>query len=178
MLDWQELFGLTVNPLELLVRGTAMYWFLFLLFRCVLRRDVGAIGLADVLVLVVVADAAQNGMSGEYKSLTDGFILVATLVFWNVLLDVLSYYFPKIRRLVQPSTLLLVKDGQILERNLRREFLSRDELMAKLREQGVEKIDQVKRAYMEPHGAISVVLRKDNRGQRKGASTAEDGVPQ
>jgi len=164
MVDWQALFAFSVPPLELIVRGSAMYWFLFLLFRFVLRRDVGSVGLADILILVIIADAAQNSMSGEYTSITDGCILVATLAFWNVLLDVLTYYFPKFRGLAQASVLLLVNNGQIMERNLRREFLSKDELMAKLREQGIEKLDQVKRAYMEPQGAISVVRRHSGGG--------------
>jgi len=176
MVDWQALFGLSVPPLELIIRGSAMYWFLFLLFRCVLRRDVGGVGLADVLILVIIADAAQNAMSGEYTSISDGFILVATLAFWNMLLDVLAYYFPKFRVLAQASTLLLVKNGQVMERNLRREFLSNDELMAKLREQGIEKLDQVKRAYMEPNGAISVVRRNSGGADNNRARPAK-GVP-
>ena len=63
-----ELFGLSVSPLELVVRGTAMYWFLFVLFRVVLRRDTGSLAIADVLLLVIIADAAQNAMSGSYQS--------------------------------------------------------------------------------------------------------------
>ena len=66
-LDWGEIFGLSVSPLELIVRGSAMYLFLFVLFRVVIRRRVGAVGMADILVLVIIADAAQNGMSGEYQ---------------------------------------------------------------------------------------------------------------
>ena len=63
MLEIAPLFELTVHPAELVLRGTLMYWFLFLLLRFVLRRDIGSIGIADVLLLVVIADAAQNAMS-------------------------------------------------------------------------------------------------------------------
>jgi hypothetical protein len=70
-LDWGEIFGLTVSPLELIVRGTLMYLFLFGLFRVMVRRRVGAVGMADILVLVIIADAAQNGMAGEYRSVTE-----------------------------------------------------------------------------------------------------------
>lgn len=83
MPDWGALFSIGVQPLELVVRGTAMYWFLFLLFRFVLRRDVGSIGIADVLLLVLIADAAQNAMAGSYESITEGCLLVATIVGWN-----------------------------------------------------------------------------------------------
>ena len=71
-LDWSALFGLSLSPLELIVRGTAMYWFLFLLFRVVIRRRVGAVGISDVLLLVIIADASQNAMSGDYQSISDG----------------------------------------------------------------------------------------------------------
>ena len=61
-----------------------MYLALVLTFRFILRRDVGSLGIPDVLFIVIVADAAQNAMAGEYKSIADGIVLVATLVFWNV----------------------------------------------------------------------------------------------
>ena len=67
-LDLGRLFAFSVSPLELIVRGSAVYWFLFLIFRIILRRNVGSIAIADVLVLVVIADAAQNAMAGSYES--------------------------------------------------------------------------------------------------------------
>jgi len=60
------------------VRGTFVYWALFLLFRFVLRRNVGAIGIADILFVVLVADAVQNSMIGDSYSVTDGVILIST----------------------------------------------------------------------------------------------------
>jgi len=95
--DLAQLFALTVSPLELIVRGTAVYWFLYVLFRFVLRRDVGSMAMADVLLVVLIADAAQNAMAGEYKSITDGCVLVATIAFWNYLLDWASYRFVAVR---------------------------------------------------------------------------------
>src|SRR3954464_5411121 len=64
-----ELFGFSIHPAEILVRGTAIYWFLFLLFRFVLRRDTGSMAISDILLVVLVADAAQNAMAGDYKSI-------------------------------------------------------------------------------------------------------------
>lgn len=156
-IDWGELFGLSVPAVELIIRGTAMYWFLFIIFRFVIRRDVGAVGLADVLIVVIVADAAQNAMSGEYKSVTDGFILVATLIGWNVLLDLMSFRFEAFRRFADPPPLLLVKDGRMLKRNMRKEFLTEEELWSKLREQGVDSLEAVREAYVESDGHISVI---------------------
>src|SRR5688572_29697504 len=101
-MDIQEVFGLSVSPLEMIVRGTAMYWFLFVLFRVVIRRRVGAVGISDMLLLVIIADAAQNAMSGEYKSVSDGCILVATIVAWNFLVDWLTYSSPALQKLLEP----------------------------------------------------------------------------
>jgi uncharacterized membrane protein YcaP (DUF421 family) len=157
MIDWSGLFGFSMSPLELIVRGTCMYWFLFALFRFVLRRDIGTIGVADVLLLVIIADAAQNAMSGDYKTISDGMVLVATIALWNYGLDGLSYVSPRVRRFAQPPALLLIKDGRMLLHNCRRQFVSADELMAKLRENGIEKVAQVKRAYLESDGEISVI---------------------
>lgn len=155
--DWHELFSFSVPAAELIVRGTVMYWFLFLLFRFVVRRDAGGMGMADILVLVIVADAAQNAMAGEYRSITDGMTLVATIVFWNYLLDWLCYRFHAMEQLLQPRPLLLVKDGRLLLDNMRRQWLTREELVAKIREQGLEDLKAVKRAYMESDGKISVI---------------------
>ncbi|MEO7244212.1 MAG: hypothetical protein ABIX12_03585 [Rubrivivax sp.] len=91
-----------MSPLELIVRGTAMYWLLFLIFRFVLRRDASGVGIADILFIVVVADAAQNGLAGKYETVAEGAVLVATLVAWNVLLDWAAFRFPTVRRFAQP----------------------------------------------------------------------------
>lgn len=151
------LFRFGVSPVELIVRGSAVYWFLFLLFRFVLRRDAGAIGIADILLLVLIADASQNAMAGGYQTVADGFVLVATIAGWNWAVDWASYRYTWVRRITAPPPLVLVRRGRILGRNLRREFLTVPELMAHLREQGIDKLAEVKMARMEPDGAISVI---------------------
>jgi uncharacterized membrane protein YcaP (DUF421 family) len=158
-LDWGEIFGISVSPLELIIRGTAMYLFLFLLFRVVVRRRVGAIGMADILILVIVADAAQNAMSGEYKSVTEGAILVGTIMFWNVAIDWLNFRVPALRPWLEPPPMLLIQNGRILHRNLRHEYVTEDELKAKLREKGVKEYSEVAEAHMESDGSISVIKR-------------------
>ena len=94
----------------------------------------------DVLFVVVVADAAQNGMASEYKSITDGFILIATIAAWNVLLDWLNMKFPSVRKVLEAHPLMLVSNGRILSHNLRKELLTEEELLAKLREEGIENV--------------------------------------
>jgi uncharacterized membrane protein YcaP (DUF421 family) len=161
-IDWNNLFALTVPPLELVVRGSLIYWFLFIVFRTVLKRDVGAVGIADILLLVLVADAAQNAMAGEYKSVSDGLILISTILGWNLALDTLAYRVPALRRLVNPPPLRLVRDGRVVHKNLRKEFMTEADLAAKLREHGVSDVKQVRAAYMEGDGAVTVIKRSNS----------------
>jgi uncharacterized membrane protein YcaP (DUF421 family) len=174
--DWRALFELGVSPLELVVRGTAVYWFLFLVFRMVLRRDVGAIGVADVLLVVLIADAAQNAMAGEYRSITDGAVLVSTIIGWNLLIDWLAYRFAPLRRILEPRPLPLVRDGRILRANLRRELMSVEDLLAKLREHGVDDVAEVRTANLESDGEMSAVTRggaaRGARPRRRGPRAA------
>jgi uncharacterized membrane protein YcaP (DUF421 family) len=110
-----------------------------------------------MLLLVLLADAAQNAMSGGYESVTDGVILVATIAGWNWLLDMAAFRIPGLRRLMEPKALPLVQNGKLLRRHLRREMISVEELMAVLRRHGIEKLEQVKAAIMEGDGEISVI---------------------
>jgi uncharacterized membrane protein YcaP (DUF421 family) len=158
--DWSELFRLSVPPLELVVRGSLMYLFLFLLFRVVVKRRIGAIGMADILILVIVADAAQNGMAGEYRSITDAFILVGTLIAWDQFVDWLNYNVPALRKVLEPPPLLLIDNGRVLYRNLRHENVTEEELKSKLRQQGVSHPSEVDKSYMEPDGQVTVIRKK------------------
>ena len=158
-MDWGQIFGISVSPWELIIRGTAMYVFLFLVFRVVVRRRVGSVGMADILVLVIIADAAQNGMSGEYRSVTEGAILVATIIAWNVLADWATYKSEWMQSILEPPPLLLIHNGRLLHRHLRMEFLSESELRSKLREHGVTDFREVQKAFMESDGQISVIKR-------------------
>ena len=154
------LFRFGLSPLELVLRGSAVYWFLFLLFRFVLRRDAGSMGIADILLLVLIADASQNAMAGSYETITDGLVLVATIAGWNWLMDRLAFRYAAVRRFAEAPPLVLVRRGRILARNLRRECVTMPELIAALREHGIDKLSQVKMARMEADGGITVIREK------------------
>jgi len=152
-----DLFQFRVSPVELFVRGTLIYWFLFAMFRFVLRRDAGGLGIADILLVVLIADASQNAMAGGYDSVSEGCVLVGTLIGWNYLVDWASFRWEVVRRLAEPTPLLLIDRGRVLARNLRREFVTRDELEAQLRLNGVGSLSNVRKAYLESDGRFSVV---------------------
>ncbi len=140
-IDWYAIFVPTGSILELMIRGSLMYLFILAGFR-VFRREAGSLSVSDLLVVVLIADAAQNGMAGEYKSLTEGAIVVGTIIAWNYALDWLAYRFRFVYWLLHPPSLLLIRDGQIQRRNLRSEMITTEDLLQQLREQGV---DDVKR---------------------------------
>ncbi len=85
-INWNEMWIPSLSLFEIFIRGSVVYLALFLYLR-MLRRSAGGIGLTDVLVIVLVADATQNAMASEYKSITEGIMLVATIGFWEALLD-------------------------------------------------------------------------------------------
>jgi uncharacterized membrane protein YcaP (DUF421 family) len=155
-LPWHEIFAPTHSLIEIILRGTIMYFGIFILMRLILKRQTGGISIPDVLLVVLLADAAQNGMAGEYQSITEGLVLVATIIFWNLAIDWLGYHVPFIDRLIRPPPLLLIKDGRVLRRHLRQELVTMDELLSKLREEGVDGPAHVSEAYIEGDGNISV----------------------
>jgi uncharacterized membrane protein YcaP (DUF421 family) len=155
-----DLFQIQVSPLELILRGSVIYWFLLLVFRFLMRRDLGAVGSADVLLIVLVADASQNAMVGESTTVAEGLVVVCTLLGWNWLLDMLSYRFPVVARLTGPPPLLLVRRGRVVHRNLRREHITLDELKGHLRQHGIEHLQEVRMAYLEGDGQFSVIREK------------------
>jgi uncharacterized membrane protein YcaP (DUF421 family) len=167
-IDWAQMFSFTMSPMEIFIRGTLTFLFLFCLFRFIVHRDVGGLGISDLLVLVIIADASQNAMAGGYKSIIDGFLLIGTIIGWSLLLNYLSFRFELMRRFVLPRPLCLIKDGVKHERNLRREFISDEELAEMLREHEIEDISEVRRAYLEPDGQVTV-FRKNKRAERHGA---------
>lgn len=155
--DWQAIFVPSISILELIIRGSLVYLALFSVLRLLPSRQMGTLGITDLLVVVLFAEAAQNAMASNYTSITEGAILVGTVIFWSYLLNWLGYKLPEFQRFLNPPPLLLVKNGRIIHRHLERELITEDELMSKLRQQSVEFLTDVKLAYMEADGSISVI---------------------
>lgn len=79
-IDWRSIFLPDVSVVEIVLRGSLMYLAIFVLLRLVLKRQIGTLGTTDLLLITLLADASQNAMAGEYKSVPDGFVLVGTKV--------------------------------------------------------------------------------------------------
>jgi uncharacterized membrane protein YcaP (DUF421 family) len=159
-MSWHDTFVPDTPLLEIFIRGTLVYLIIFVLLRLFLKQS-GAIGVSDLLVLVLIADAAQNAMAANYNSFTDGIALVSTLIFWSVTLDWLGFKFPRVQRFTYPNPLLLVRDGIPIKKNLHRELITEEELMSQVRMQGIEDLARVKVSYLEGDGHISVIEREE-----------------
>lgn len=157
--DWASLIEPKHALLELFVRGTVMYLVILVLLRLVVRRQVGGIGMTDVLVIVLIAEVAGNGISDNFQSVVESTVLVGTVLFWSTLIEWLQSRYPAVERLVRDPKLKLIENGRMLRRNMREEFVSVEELMAQLREKGLQDCRDVKAAYMEADGRISIIRR-------------------
>lgn len=157
--DWSAMFVPSMALAEVLLRGSFMYLALFTVLRFLGNRQSGNLSPADLLVVVLIADAAQNALGAHYESLTEGVALVLTIVGWDYVLDWLQYRVPALRPWLEPRPLALVVDGRVNQRNLRAEMITLDQLESQLREKGVEDVGAVKRACLESNGQLSVILK-------------------
>lgn len=171
MPDWQAMFDVSVPILENVVRGTVMYFVVLALMRITGQREAGGLSITDILLVVLVAEAAAPGLHGDSKSLADAIIMVSTILGWSIIIDAIAYRSPKLSRIIKSRPRPLIEDGELNRKVMRRELMTEPELMSQLRLHGVYEIRQVKRAFIEPNGMISV-LKNEN-----GDSEAPDRPP-
>lgn len=164
-IGWHEMLVPSNSLLELMIRVSVMYLLILAGFR-VFRRDAGSLSVSDLLVVVLIADAAQNGMAGEYKSLTEGIVIVATIFAWNYCLDWLAYRSQFVYWLLHPPSLPLIVGGRLQHRNLRSQMITREDLMEQLREQGIDDVRQVKKCFLESDGRMSAI--RENADEQAG----------
>jgi uncharacterized membrane protein YcaP (DUF421 family) len=159
-IDWQSMFVAKESLLEIVIRGTIMYLAMYFLLR-IFRRQSGTIGIADLLVIVVIADAAQNGMAGDSKSITEALILISTIIFWDFFFDWLGFRSVIISKILERRPLLLIENGKFLRKNMEKELITEAELTSQLRQQGQEDASRVKKCYLESNGRFSVLTESE-----------------
>jgi uncharacterized membrane protein YcaP (DUF421 family) len=156
-LDWRAIFEPSLGLSEIVLRGSIMYLALFIILRFIARRQAGSFGPADLLVIVLIADASQNALGKEYTSVTEGVVLVLTIVAWEYVIDWLAWRYPALRPLLTAPPLQLIANGQPLQSNLAKEMITEDELRAQLRQKGIEEIKDVQMSFLEGDGKLSVL---------------------
>ncbi len=162
-MSWENLFVPKDALFDSVIRGTLVYVGLFVVLRLVRNRSIGGLGVSDLLLVILVANALQNGLIGEGSSVTEGVVSALTVFFWAHVLDWLAFRFPRLRRLMRSRPVAVMRAGRVLPDGLRREMLTREDLAAQLRLNGIADPSEVRDAFVEENGQLSVV-RHDSRG--------------
>jgi len=144
--------------MDVIVRGLAVYLFLLILFRIAGRRTLGSITNFDFVLLLIISEATQNAMIGNDYSVTNGFLVILTLVGLDIALSYLKQRFPAMERYLDGLPLILVDQGRPLKELMHRARVDERDILAAAREKhGLERMDQIKYAILETNGMISIV---------------------
>lgn len=127
---WDTVFMFSTSVLELFLRGTVMYLAVFLLMRFLGRRESGDLNATDIILVVLISEAASPGLGGEATSIFDSLVVVGTVLFWATLLDMGSYRWAWLDNLTAPRPRPLIRNGKIVHKTARREFLTKDEILS------------------------------------------------
>ena len=143
--------------MDLVGRAVIVFFAIFLVTRVVGRRELSTMEPFDLILLVVTGDLVQQGVTQSDYSLTGALTVIATITLLTIALSYVSFKVPKLRPVLDGEPLVLVQDGEVITRNLRRERITIDELLAEARLQQVGSLDQVRFAVLETNGRISVI---------------------
>lgn len=144
--------------MDTVIRAAAIYFVLLLLFRIAGNRSLAQITMFDLVLLLIISESAQQGITGNDYSLTNAFVLVCTLVLMDILLSLWKQRSGKMERLLDGMPLILVRHGEVLQMRLDRVRVDREDILEAARElQGIERLDQIKYAVLERDGRISII---------------------
>jgi uncharacterized membrane protein YcaP (DUF421 family) len=171
------MFDLDVNGWSIVARTVIVYVALLVGLRLAGKRELGQMTPFDLVVILLIANAAQNAMVGPDTSVTGGLIAAGVLVSANYGVALARERLPWLRRAVEGTPTLLINDGKFVHEHLRREGLEEDEVLMAIREHGVSDVKDVRIAVLETDGSISIVpvdagairTRRHVRFARKGA---------
>jgi uncharacterized membrane protein YcaP (DUF421 family) len=143
--------------MDLVLRAVFVYLLILVVTRAVGRRELSKLGPADLILLVVIGDMVQQGVTQSDNSITGTTIVIATLAVLTVAGGWLSFRFRRLRPLLEGDPIVLIADGVIQERALRRQRISDSELAAEARQSSIGSLDEVRYAILESSGSISFI---------------------
>ena len=146
--------------MDLVLRATALFCFVYLLTRIIGRRELASLEPFDLILLIVIGDAIQQGLTQDDYSVTGALIVVGTFGVLQVFVSFLSYRFPRLRPALDGEPIVIVQDGKPIERNLKRERLTVEEVMVEARQQQIATMDQIAWAVLETNGKVSIIPRQ------------------
>ena len=143
--------------MDIVLRGIAIYVFIYVLTRVVGRRELSSLEPFDLILLIILGDSVQQGLTQDDYSVTGAMIAIATIAALQVSTSWLSFRFPRLRPVLDGEPIVVVEDGKPIERNLKRERLTIEELMEEARMQQIASMNEIQWAVLENSGAISFV---------------------
>jgi uncharacterized membrane protein YcaP (DUF421 family) len=153
-----------ISIAEKLLRSVAVYTFLLVAFRLCGKRQLGQLSAFDLVVLLIISNVVQNAVIGNDNSLGGGLLGATTILLLNLLVAYVSFRFRRADRVIEHSPTVLVRHGRILRDNLRRERLGPRDLRAALRHHGVISIRDIRYAFLEEDGHVSVITGRPRGG--------------
>jgi uncharacterized membrane protein YcaP (DUF421 family) len=145
--------------MDIVIRAAVIFFFVFVLTRLLGRRELNSLEPFDLILLVVTGDLVQQGVTQNDESLTGALLAISTIGLLTVLLSWLSYRFKRMRPVLNGEPIVLVEDGAVIQENLRRQRLTREEIGAEARLEGISSIADVRWAILETNGRISFVTK-------------------
>jgi len=145
---------------DLVIRAAVVFVFIFILMRLLGRRELGSLEPFDVILLVVIGDLAQQGVTQQDNSVTGVILVIGTIGVLTVVTSYLSFRFRRLRPLLDGEPVVLLEDGRPIERNMRRERITLEELAEAARLNSVANLADVRWAVLETSGEISIIPRE------------------
>ena|SRR5947209_5090121 len=143
--------------MDLVIRAAVVFGFIYLITRIAGRRQLSELEPFDVILLVVLGDLVQQGITQSDESVTGTLIVISTITLLSVAVGWLSFRFARVRLITEGEPIILIQDGQVIEANLRRERLTRNDLEEEARQQQLASLDQIRWAILEDSGTISII---------------------
>jgi uncharacterized membrane protein YcaP (DUF421 family) len=143
--------------MDLVYRAAAVYILIFVVTRVIGRRELSSLAPFDLILLIILGDAIQQGLTQDDYSLTGAFIVVATLALLQVGTSYVSFRSARARKVLEGDPIVLVEDGSFVDRNLKRERMTPEEVAEEARQQQIDSIKKVKWAILESSGKISFI---------------------
>jgi uncharacterized membrane protein YcaP (DUF421 family) len=143
--------------MDLVFRAVVTFFFIFLLTRIIGRRELSSLEPFDLILLIVLGDAIQQGLTQDDYSVTGAITVITTFALLQVLLSYLNFRVPRLRPILDGEPIVVVQDGKVIERNLKRERLTVEELAEEARTNQIASLDDVQWAVIETSGQISFI---------------------
>ena len=143
--------------MDIVFRGIAVYGFIYLLTRVVGRRELSSLEPFDLILLIILGDSVQQGLTQDDYSITGAVIAVGTIAGLQVLTSYVSFRFPRLRPVLEGEPIVIIEDGKPIDRNMKRERITLEEVMEEARQQQIGSVDQIKWAVLETSGTISFI---------------------